>query len=167
MCRKARLFRLWIRWAGIFTWDSPDADRGLCTSHNSHIPCPSFRANNFPFSSSIFSPAPYSSASISNGSEDTIFQHSTTVRTPITWFEYRFVVAFALGYTATTSPRIASICASYVAKRLKQRSVEGQKNKDDLSTEPEMVRRLIATIKGGLRFDGFAMVCGNPPAPLG
>jgi hypothetical protein len=71
-------------------------------------------------------------------------------------------VAYLLGYTTTTTPRIASICARYVAKRLKQRTVESPKNEDSISSERELVRRLLAAVKGGLRVDGFAMVCGKP-----
>ena len=66
-----------------------------------------------------------------------------------------------LGYTATTGPRIASICARYVSKRLKQRKVEAPKERDAISTEKELVKRLVAAIKGGVRLDGFAMVCGS------
>jgi len=71
-------------------------------------------------------------------------------------------VAYLLGYTATTTPVIASICARYVAKRLKQQKVEFPKN-EGVTTERELVRRLVAAMKGGFRFDGFAMVCGFNP----
>jgi hypothetical protein len=71
-------------------------------------------------------------------------------------------VAYLLGYTTTTTPRIAAICARYVAKRLKQRNVESPKNGEGISTERELAQRLVAVIKGGFRFDGFAMVCGAP-----
>jgi hypothetical protein len=71
-------------------------------------------------------------------------------------------VAYLLGYATTTTPRIASIFARYVAKRLKQRNVKSAKNVDTATgTERELLHQLLATIKGGVRFDGFAMVCGN------
>lgn len=72
---------------------------------------------------------------------------------------WRLLIAYLLGYTATTTPRIASICARYVTKRLKQRKVEAPKNEDAISSERELIRRVIKAIKGGVRFDGFAMVC--------
>src|ERR1700737_276000 len=73
------------------------------------------------------------------------------------------MIAYLLGYATTTTPRIASICARYIAKRLKQRTVESPKNEDAISTERELFRRLLGALKGGVRFDGFAMVCGIPP----
>jgi len=73
-------------------------------------------------------------------------------------------VAYLVGYATTTTPRLASICARYVAKRLKQRNVESPKNGEAISTERELVQRLVAAIKGGFRFDGFAMVCGFNPS---
>jgi len=71
----------------------------------------------------------------------------------------RLLLAYLLGYTATTTPRVASVCARYVAKRLKQRKVEAPKNEDAISSERELVARVVNAIKGGVRFDGFAMVC--------
>jgi len=84
---------------------------------------------------------------------ETVFSHSILIK-------HRLLVAYLLGYTTTTTPRIASICARYIAKRLKQRSVESPKNEDSISSERELGRRLLAAVKGGIRFDGFAMVCG-------
>ena len=84
---------------------------------------------------------------------ETVFSHLILVK-------HRLLVAYLLGYTTTTTPRIASICARYIAKRLKQRSVESPKNEDSISSERELGRRLLAAVKGGIRFDGFAMVCG-------
>ena len=76
----------------------------------------------------------------------------------------RLVAAYILGYTATTAPRIASICARYVSKRLKQKAVEAPKNEDAITSENELLHRLITTIRGGFRMNGFAMVCGIPMA---
>jgi hypothetical protein len=75
-------------------------------------------------------------------------------------FNARLVIAYLLGYATTTTPRIASTCARYIAKRLKQRSIESPKNEDAIASERELVHRLLGAIKGGIRFDGFAMVCG-------
>lgn len=80
---------------------------------------------------------------------------------PVTCINISLVVAYFLGYTATTTPRIAAICARYVAKGLKQRKVESPKNGEAIASERELLRRLGITIKGGFRTDGFAMACGT------